>query len=395
MIACVRLPFFIAQVELRDKPRLKPPLVILSALDQVLATCPQAAEAGVLPRLARKEAIARCPQATIIGGTLPYYADLKGQLVTILGRFANQVEVGEAGQALLGWLDLESQNPATARQVVPLLGQAIRDGLGLDPAIGIASGKFPAWAAATVTAPGKGLVIGPDRQTPFLAPLPITFLPLDADLAARLHWLGLTTLGQFAAIPSGSVMTQFGPSGGLLHRLARGDDPRPIQPYRPDRQEQVAYHFPDPVDDLQVINRVLERLAGDLAQLLQTTGQAAQQLWLFFEFEDASRENQHLTLRQPTSEAKRIAAVLQGFASQQVFRERVAGLLLIATELVPAVATQLDLFAHGRQSGTQLQTALDALVTQYGPAAFYWVQITDQTAWLLEQRVQVRRTQAA
>jgi protein ImuB len=69
-------------------------------------------------------------------------------------------------------------------------------------------------------------VVAPGASPVFLAPLPVATLG-DPDLGELLVRLGMPTLGDFARLPAGAVLTRFGEHGAYMHARASGRDPRP------------------------------------------------------------------------------------------------------------------------------------------------------------------------
>src|SRR5579875_1694133 len=67
--------------------------------------------------------------------------------------------------------------------------------------LGIGPNKFVARAAAL--AGGRRVIATQREARRFLAPLPLTLLELDPHLLERLHLLGITSLGDLAALPHG------------------------------------------------------------------------------------------------------------------------------------------------------------------------------------------------
>jgi DNA polymerase IV len=104
----------------------------------------------------------------------------------------------------------------------------IRTALNLRPAIGMATTQFVAARAAHVAGAGAAVVVPPGQEQAFLAPQPITALPIDAEVIRRLHLLGLRTLGAVAAIPRDAMAAQFGAAGFHIHCLAQGMDDQPV-----------------------------------------------------------------------------------------------------------------------------------------------------------------------
>ncbi len=81
---------------------------------------------------------------------------------------------------------------------------------------GAATSRFCAHAAARAARPGRGAKIVPaGAERGFLAPLPVSLLPapLGAELAPALERLGIRTLGELAALPSGALADRFGEQG--------------------------------------------------------------------------------------------------------------------------------------------------------------------------------------
>src|SRR5439155_1483409 len=106
-----------------------------------------------------------------------------------------------------------------------------RPALALRPAaLGPARGEEPvpgpvpaAAEAANVARSGQVLIVS-DRQTrDFLAPLPLTLLPVDPERREELEELGVRRLGQLAGLPGAAVAERLGPNGRRAWSLARGE----------------------------------------------------------------------------------------------------------------------------------------------------------------------------
>ncbi|GAB3400787.1 DNA polymerase Y family protein [Flindersiella endophytica] len=105
------------------------------------------------------------------------------------------------------------------------------DVVGYSCVIGIADGPFAAEQAAR-----SGLEVGyaefpPGESATSLAGLSIDLLERP-ELVDLLRRLGIRTLGQFAELPRRQVLARFGTDGALAHRLASGDEDRPLAPRR-------------------------------------------------------------------------------------------------------------------------------------------------------------------
>ena len=101
----------------------------------------------------------------------------------------------------------------------------------LQPRAGAAQGKFPAMVAAMSSEPLEASRV-PEGAAKFLAPKPVSLLPVpDATLKALIRF-GLHTLGQVAAMRPEHLADQFGAEGLLSWNLSRGRDHSPLIPIK-------------------------------------------------------------------------------------------------------------------------------------------------------------------
>ena len=295
-----------------------------------------------------------------------------------------------SGQAFIVYLDLEDLDWAEAVEVVQCIGQVMREQFHLSPAIGLARGRFTAHVAAATVEPNEALIIAPGQEAAFLAPFPVELLPLDDELARRLHLLGIRTLGQLAALPAGAVLTQFGRGGQHLQRLAQGRDDRPVLPHRSRAVERVARQFDGPVTDGTILEAVIRSMAEELTTRLRARGCMGRTLTLILHLEDGTTCERKLVLRRPTAGAEHIAQTLGELLVGMQVSCGVVGLEVTLTDLVPATGQQLDLFVHRTGQERRLHDVLKDLVARYGADCFYRISLTDREARLPERRFQLR-----
>ena len=99
----------------------------------------------------------------------------------------------------------------------------------LNPRVGVADAKFPAFVAArTCKAHGASRV--PDDVRAFLAPHSIDLLPVSADVKAEMRRFGLRTMGDLASMGEHALVDRFGREGGRAWRLCNGMDDTPVVP---------------------------------------------------------------------------------------------------------------------------------------------------------------------
>ena len=99
----------------------------------------------------------------------------------------------------------------------------------LNPRIGVADVKFPAFVAARMCKT-HGAARVPDDVTTFLAPHSINLLPVSADIKAEMRRFGLRTMGDLASMGEHALVDRFGREGGRAWRLCNGMDDTPVVP---------------------------------------------------------------------------------------------------------------------------------------------------------------------
>ena len=87
--------------------------------------------------------------------------------------------------------------------------------------------------------------------------------------------LGLSLMGELAALDHSAVVSRFGASGAELHDLVRGMDQRPLRPRRSMQRLSAEVELEPPVDELEPLRFVLHHLCGTLCEQLSARGAGA------------------------------------------------------------------------------------------------------------------------
>ena len=259
-IACVLITHLPVKAERRRRVDLRERPVIITKTrgSKQVALDSSSEAAGVIAGMPLQEALSRCKGATLLQADDPYYHAVFERVIDSLAQKSPLVEKAELGCAYVGLDGLEAVYGGEARLVASLLHAAPHD---LDPRIGVARGRFPAYVAA-VTGGVGGATRVPDDVAGFLQGLTIDLLPIPWDKKARLHRFGLDTIGQLASLPLGPVQSQLGPEGKVAWDLANGNDPTPLLPYRREESVSESLTFPSPATTLYAVVPAIEMLLG-------------------------------------------------------------------------------------------------------------------------------------
>ena len=206
------------------------------------------------------EALSRCSGAVTLPSDSIYLSEVNDRLLAALCGVVPNVE-----PAGLGAFYLDLTGMAGMYGGVDGLAGAILSACDqrLSPRLGIGGGKFPARCAAARAYAGGWLRV-PDDAAAWLAPLPVSWLPLERDDAARLAGFGIATLGDVAALTPASLTEFLGPTGLRAWNLAGGVDPEPVIPTVLPEVLSERLEFPFPVDTAAGVEAGLRALSERL-----------------------------------------------------------------------------------------------------------------------------------
>ncbi|WP_396446918.1 DNA polymerase Y family protein [Actinomadura sp.] len=247
-----------------------------------VAACSAAARAAGVRRGQRlRDAQRRCPDLVVRERDPDAEGRLFEEVVQAVAELTPRVEVVRPGLCAV-----PARGPARFYGGEEALRVLVQDAVveaGHDCGCGIADGLFAAELAARA---GEGGAVVPEGgAAAFLAPYPLAVLDRP-ELADLLRRLGVRTLGDFAALPSGHVAGRFGADGALAHRLARGEEPRPLAPVPGAADLSVRAGFDPPAEQAERVVFAAKRLAGELHEGLAADGLACVRLEVAAGFAD-------------------------------------------------------------------------------------------------------------
>lgn len=228
VIACVLIPRLALTTAVGDRHELLQAPTALApepgGVQQVGEVSPAAEAFGVHPGMRLGEALARCPQLTLVPPDPAGVADHWERLIVRLESIGAAVEPERPGLACFD-----------ARGLLRLHGgiegvlAAARRALRFPARLGVAPSRFAAVAAATRARTRKGVIVSGEREQAraYLAAMPVALLrarPALAELPEALERLGVGSLGELAALPSAALADRFGRLGLIAHELACGGD---------------------------------------------------------------------------------------------------------------------------------------------------------------------------
>jgi protein ImuB len=311
MIACLSIPGFELRASLRARPRLAlepAALAPLEGTEPLLGPVTAAAEAaGVKPGMRLGEALAMCPSLTLVEPD-PETAEREWEaIVRRLEDSGFSVEPAGPGCAYFETRGVERLYGGLERALTRAL-EAV--GSSWDPRVGAAERRFAALAAATVARPGQMLVVSNEQSPAFLAPHPLTLLPLETGRRQELQDLGVRTIGGLAALPDASVAERLGADGRRAHGLARGGSKRRVRGRRQPAEIVEFLTFPEAVGNELTLRRAFGALLDQVLARPERGGRFIRKIALSARLVGGGSWRRTATLRDPTAEHARLKAAL-------------------------------------------------------------------------------------
>ncbi|HEV8248409.1 MAG TPA: hypothetical protein VGQ15_00420 [Gaiellaceae bacterium] len=311
MVACILIPGFELRAALRERPRLGLRPAALSPLpgtEALLGPVTAAAEAtGVRPGMRLGEALATCPSLVLVEQDPSGAEQAWEEIVRRLEDAGFAVEPMEPGCLYFETRGVERLYGG----VVQALKRALRAvGASWDACAGAADRRFAALAAAAIARPGQALVVSGEKTQEFLAPLPLTLLPLEPERREELERLGVKKIGQLAGLPGAAVAERLGPDGRHAWSLARGADPAKVRARRPPAEIAERLEFPEAVGNELTLRRALTALLDRILARSERGGREIRKVALSARLVGGGSWRRTVTLREPSTERGVLRAAL-------------------------------------------------------------------------------------
>jgi len=342
---------FFAAVEQRDRPELRGRPVIIGADPRgghgrgVVSTASyEARRFGVGSAMPISQAYRRCPHGVYLPPDMEKYAHESDRVMEILRRTTDLVEPVSIDEA---FLDVTGSARALGdgETIARRLKQQIRQETQLTASVGVASSMLVAKIASDMRKPDGLVVVLPGSEASFLAPLPVRRLwGIGPKMEEQLARLGITTIGELAALDPARLERRMGTHGHDLQRLARGEDAREVTASGAGPKSLGQEHtYGEDTDDPGRLRATLLQLADAVAARLRKHGLRARTVTLKYRDERFSTTTHARTLREPTDSGGVLFETASALFSD-VHQGRRVRLLGIYTSHFGEQRPQLELF---------------------------------------------------
>ncbi len=361
------LDAFYATVEQLDNPELQGKPVLVGGRPEsrgVVATASyEARPYGVRSAMPMRTAVRLCPQGIIVRPRFTRYREVSRQVMEVFREFTEVIEPLSLDEA---YLDIsEAVNESEGRWPLGValeLKRRVKEETGLTVSVGVSVSKAVSKIASDLDKPDGLVVVPPGDQAEFLAPLPVGKLwGIGPKTAERLRAEGVDTIGTLAAQPSEWLTRVFGQRAEGVRLRAIGQDDEPVHTERITKSVSSETTFPDDVGDSGELRRVLDELAGGVADSLERKGLRGRTVTVKMRLADFTTFTRQSTLASPSNEPDPIRELAWRLLSAELTTGRTFRLLGVGVSnfTEPEEVRQLPLWENGELLAAEAMLAPD------------------------------------
>ena len=301
------LDAFYASVEQKLNPALKG-LPVLVGGGVVVAASYEARAFGVRAPMPTRKALELCPRAVVVNGHFSEYLELSDQVMAVFEDatpVVEQISVDEAFLDVASTTRLLGPPSVIARTI----RRRVREEVGLPLSVGIASTKFLAKIASARAKPDGLVLVERGSELEFLHPLPVEALwGVGEVTAAKLHRLGIATIGELAEVRPGFLKPVLGQAvSGTLQALSWNHDPRIVRGGRRAGSVGSQQALGRGLNDRAEMRTVVQGLADRVGRRLRAKGRCGATLTVRVRFPGPRLATRSHTLPAPTASTAALA----------------------------------------------------------------------------------------
>lgn len=332
-VAHLDMDAFYVSVELRRRPELRGQPVVVSGTGPravVTTASYEARRFGVGSAMPAARARRLCPQAVFLPPDFPYYRAASAEVMAIIRRNVETVEVVGLDEVYLELTGLPAPKAGMRRIVAE-----ISESTGLTASVGIGPNKLVAKVASDAEKPRGFVVLTREQACARFAAAPCRMIPgIGGKTSERLEALGIRTVAELARAPVEALRSVFSARTALhLQALARFEHDGAVTQERKVVSESRERTFDRDIATLAELEPVLERLVDELCAALARQRRRGRTVGIKVRLDDFSTHTRARTLNVPVNAGADVGRValelLRGFDPPRPVRllgVRVAGL---------------------------------------------------------------------
>jgi DNA polymerase IV len=371
IVAHADMDAFYAAIEQLDDPALRGRPVLVGPQSErgvVLTASYEARPYGVGSAMPMAKARRLCPNAVIIPPRFDRYQEISRKIMRVFSDFSPEVEALSLDEAFLDMTGSE-QLFGDAQSIGSRLKDAVRAATGgLTASVGLSATKYVAKVASAFQKPDGLTVIPPVEARAWLAPLPVSWLwGAGPKTQARLHQIGLRTIGEVAEADPDFLFAKLGRVGLHFHALAHAEDSRPVIGGRSSKSIGSERTLGKDVCEKSLIKVHLRRSADAIGRRLRQKRNVAFGVGIKLKTADFQILTRQRRLSESTDVTERLYSIGVDLLKELNHRGPFRLVGMVAYDLVGIDdRLQLDLFSTSARQ-RRLDVAIDELAERFGP----------------------------
>lgn len=326
---------------------------------------------GVRSAMPTGKALALCPHLKLVHGKHKRYSEYSDEVMAVLEYMSPLVQQVSIDEAFIDVSDLPQPILSIAKTIQARVDQKTN----LSCSIGAATSKLVAKVAndygkskvKTGKAPHSITVVECGKEAEFLSPLDVQAIwGIGPKSSARLHALGLKTVGQLAELSKKELKTIFGNNADFFYNSARGIDTSPVSSSSTLKSVSNETTFgKDKTDEKDILSslRLLSDKVGYRLRQKDLAGTVIQLKLRYSNFDTITRQ---VILNQPTNLDNQIFETGKKLFLENWITTRPVRLIGIGVHNLVKPFTQLSLLDNLQPKNQELAKAVDQLKDRYG-----------------------------
>jgi DNA polymerase-4 len=264
------------------------------------------------------KALKLCPQAVVIRPRMSKYVEVSREIRGLMEGLTPLVRPLSIDEAVLDLSGTEALHGAAPAIVLSRLARRVEAQVGVTISIGLAGNRLLAKMAAERGKPRGFFVLGAEAAE-VLAGETVGVLPgVGPAMVKRLGGIGITLVGQLAALDSARARKLLGEDGPFLAARARGEDFRAVHLERDTKSISAETTFSGDLSGLAALEGELWALCEKLGTRLRAEDFAAAGVVLKLKTADFKGRTRNVRLSGPTRLPETLFEAARGLLRREV-----------------------------------------------------------------------------
>ena len=361
----------VGRPELRDRPVVVAPPHSDRAL--IISASSEARREGIFKGMALGKAMKFCPDLNV----LPPNPGLMEKGCRLLARaVARYTPVWEPSRPGHIFMDVTGTERlwGRAKDAACRIRREIRGGLSLYGAVGVAGNKMVSSIASRVM-PSEGVLdVDHGKESAFMAPLKVDFLPGVGHVRRRvlLEELNITLVREIAVLDMGHLKVIFGKQAWVIHQRAIGIDPTPVHPPAAEPTVSEAITLPGEENDDHKLLGALYSMTEKCSRRLRARGLMARGAGLTLRYSDQIEVARRVRLTHGSNLDSDLYAAMEALFFNACQRRTGVRYMRVWFRDFSSPSSQFLLFSNPGPDGEKrasVTRALDCIRERYGYGA--------------------------